>query len=165
MDDLEFDAALEAALMPKAGAALHVGGPLRNRVKKLVDRELTKARIDPAGWAAENRAAIRCASRRPMIRAKLAQDVPEFTESEHGEFLTAFETGGWIDDWSPERKEKWHVWIGRVLPVLKVIAALTPPPYNLIPIALIVILTLLDERKLKPQELTELAATFAVPMS
>lgn len=154
-DDNEFDAALTAALTPTTGFTKtgKLKGPLRNRVNKLVDRELEKARADPVKWGGENRGVIRRASRRPLVARKLAQDVPEFSEQEHAENLVAFDVGGPFGEWDEERKAKWLKWIERILPVLKVIAAVTPPPYNLAVIAVIVVLTLIAENRLQPAEL------------
>lgn len=53
---------------------------------------------------------------------------------------------------SPEQKKKWHDRIQRWLPILKVIATFTPPPYNLGVIGFIVLLIWIDENRLKPAE-------------
>lgn len=121
-------------------------------------RQMLKvARSDPQGWERRNREDYRRAASRPLIARRLADELPEFTEEEHAGFLSAFHADdetrvATVGEWDEERKARWLAWIERAIPVLRVIGALVPPPYNLAVFALIVVLTLIKERRLQPTE-------------
>lgn len=153
MTAADFDAVLDKALAPKVGGKVKPGvARRRGRISRMVDEQLALARVDTDGWIAANREGINLAARRPRIAKKLAEDVPEFSEAEHAEFMTALADGK-VGEWSEEKKAKWHLWVTRIIVVLKVVATFTPPPYSLAIVALIVLLTLIDERRLQPAEL------------
>lgn len=165
MNDHEFDEALEAAIGMQAATAPMTSLERPVRVRARLRKMLAEARKDPVAWTRANRGDVERASRRPLIARRLARDVPEFTEGEHAEFLTAYladpETQvATVGAWDEEKKARWLKWIERAIPVLKVIAALTPPPWNVAVMVLIVVLTLVAERRLQP---VELAGIFAPP--
>lgn len=126
-----------------------------------VRQQLKIARSDPQKWAREHRDEVRRASGRRAIARRLNAELPDWSEDEHAEFLSAFQASpttqtALVGEWDEDKKKRWHDWITRAIPVLKVIAALVPPPYNLAVIALIVVLTLIDERRLQPAQLAEI---------
>lgn len=159
MKDEDFDQALVAVSLPKNRQRI-----FRGRIQRRLDEQLTLAMADPEGWTRANREGIRRTALRPRVRERLNEECPEFTDAEHGEFLAAFVEHGVnapVGEWSDEKKAKWHKWIQRAIPVLKVIAAIVPPPYNLAVIAFIVVLTLIDKNRLTPKQL----ATIMIPDS
>ena len=152
-----FDSELDKVLRPKAKGKVSGLFKYPARLQKKLDKALAEADADPVAWVGRHREDVQLAARRPRIARKLAEEVPEFTEQEHSEFLTRYLEGTNTVGMSEEQKAKWHLWINRVIPVLKVISAVVPPPYNLAIIALIVVLTLIDQNRLQP---AELAAVF-----
>lgn len=131
----------------------------RGRLQRRLDEQMALAVADPQGWTRTNADKIRMAGRRKRIRERLEEELPEYSAQEHDEYLTAYLGDGPPREWSEEKKAKWHAWIQRAIPFLKIFSAVTPPPWNLAIIALIVFLTLIDQRRLQPAELAALLAT------
>lgn len=154
------DALATLTFMPKKPA----NNRRARRTMKHLDEQLTLALADPIGWSQAHREDIKRASRRRRVRELLreAPELAEFDDATHADgvaWLDAVEdgtVGSFVAGMSEERKAKLHKWIQRALPVLKIIATFVPPPWSFAIVALIIVLTLIDQNRLTPKELAHI---------
>lgn len=134
-------------------------------VEAEIARRLDEARADPQGFAKANRGLKGVLARR-AFRRRLRRD-PEMQALSNEDFaagelwMDSVVSGEPLVGMSDEWKERLHRWIQRALPVLKIIASLAPEPYRAIMFGIIVLLVLIDERRLKPPELAAMLETLS----
>lgn len=124
------------------------------RLQKQLDRMMALAVKDPHGFVRTHHRGVTRALGRRRVREELDSRVGVGElQPDDLVLLLGLSEGRLPVGMSDEDKEKWHQRIQRILPVLKIIAAIVPPPYNLAIVALIVILTLIDQNRLTPAQL------------
>lgn len=131
----------------------------REEIDLLVERELALARADFAGWSESNSRDIKrrfghrvvrfVLNRHPSARGLTREDRDLLRGVASDEVRI-----------TPESAKKWHDRVNRWLPVLKIVAQFTPVPYNLAVVGLIVLLVIIDENRLKPNIVEEMARMF-----
>lgn len=118
------------------------------------DKMMSLAVKDPQGFVRSHHRGVTRALGRPRVKGEFDARVGAGElQVDDIVLLTGLSEGRLPVGMSDEDKAKWHARIQRILPVLKVIAQFVPPPYNLAIIALIVILTIIDQNRLTPAQL------------
>lgn len=154
MDELELQAGLDDLFDLMKPITKVMGAHGRTELEQYEADEMAKAIADPLAWARQNKDAMRRAMRRPGVRILLRRH-PEARRQLHFDDAEAIEglvSNGMVG-LTDEQKKKWYDRIQRALPVLKIIAEFTPPPYNFAVIGVTILLILIAENRLKPDTL------------
>ena len=142
------------------------------RVKSRVDEAYAKATGDLGTWLKNDFPRAQRRFQGPVVTFLLRQSPraqAELTKEDLDE-LTTFVVNPTaalyaVRGMSEEKKAEWHARIQRWLKVLPIIAGLTPPPYNLAVIGVIVLLMIIDKKFFTPAELAVALETGVLPLA